>query len=57
MSYKYAVICFEKERICLKGYPRKLITYAKMFRKIEKAKEFQKTYYKPYPKIYELIEG
>ena len=64
MAYKYVVVWFKlakhwlsytgKSKKLKKQCRRPLECNAKPFRSLEKAKKFQKTFCKPYPKIYEL---
>lgn len=55
MSYKYCVVFFKRARSWFEGDPRPLIPYVRVFRSLERAKEFQREFVKPYPKIYELL--
>ncbi len=57
MAYKYIVMWFRAAKMWLSGTPRPLETHCKPFRSLERAKEFQKKWCKPYPRIYELKEG
>ena len=65
MSYKYIVVWFNKAKCWIsyrgrskkkkKEYKRPLEINCKPFRSLEKAKEFQKEFVKPYPKIYKIL--
>ena len=66
MAYKYVVVFFNlakswlsytgRSRKLKKRYRRPIECNAKPFRTLEKAKEFQKEFVRPYPHIYKLKE-
>jgi len=56
MSYEYCVVWFTRAKSWLDKYPRPIYPECKIFHSLEKAKQFQREFVKPYPNIYRIIK-